>query len=185
MGLVEFLNKKLKAPIPSRFEDLYNYDYPALLEKSTFFEKEVRPNGLIRYKYDVTLDAPYLNAFDSLRIELCWAEKELKIDRVDYRVNLIFFSKRRILTKQQIAYVVDSIVWACRNDPNYEDVNKFDAIRFKEGSCKYMCPQLIPEINGSAPEEVAIRNDGSNGISVELAILYKDLIRLAKEYQSN
>ena len=75
MGLLDFLQNLFKAPIPSRFEDLFNYDYPALLKKSTFkgtklddvysiegYEDEEGEEKLIYFEYECAIYPPFLNA---------------------------------------------------------------------------------------------------------------------------
>jgi hypothetical protein len=172
MGLIEFFKNLFKTPIPSRFEDMYNFDFPALLKRSKFIGKEEKLEGkLIYYTYECTLDHSFLNAFKTLRITLSWEEKEIK---PDLYILLTFLSKRKHLTDQQIAYVVDSVLNAC-NDEKYADLNKGDAIDFKNGTCKYMCPYLFGDCT------VGISNDINNGISVTLGIPYADLKRLAQE----
>lgn len=177
MGLFEFLKNLLKTPKPSYFEDLYFFDYPDLLERATFTEKELRPNGVTRYKYDVKLESPFLNIFEELRIELFEETKKLNLD--DTMV-LTFSSNRQSFTQKEIEHAVYSIVGACKNDINNEE-NIREAILFTKGSSSQMIPQLIPAEEGSYHYvDVMIQNKKPTGFFVDLSITGKELQKLAK-----
>jgi len=177
MGLFEFFKNLFKTPKTSYFEDLYFFDYPALLERATFIEKELRPNGVIRYKYDVKLESPFLNIFEKLRIELFEETKELNLD--DTMV-LTFSTKRQSFTQKEIEHVVYSVMGACKNDINYED-NLREAILFSKGLSSQMIPQLIPAEEGSYHYvDVMIQNKNPTGFYVDLSITGKELQKLAK-----
>ncbi|MEI8273986.1 MAG: hypothetical protein WCG08_15335 [Paludibacter sp.] len=182
MELIEFFKNLFKTPKPSYFEDLYFFDYPALLERATFTEKELRPNGVTRYKYDVKLESPFLNIFEKLRIELFQETKKLNLE--DMMV-LTFSSNRQSFSQKEIEHAVYSIVGACKNDINNEE-NVREAYFFAKGSSSQMTPQLIPAEEGSYYfVDVMIQNKKPTGFYVELAITVKELQKLAKDLIEN
>lgn len=178
MGLFEIFKNLFKSPEPSFFEDLYFFDYPALLDRATFIEKELRSSGVTRYKYDVKLELPFLNIFEKLRIELF---EESKVINLDDKMVLTFSSNRQSYTQKEIEHAVYSIVGACKNDKNNED-NIREAILFTKGSSSQMIPQLIAAEEGSYDYvDVMIQNKKSTGFYVDLCISGKELQKLAKE----
>lgn len=176
MGLIEFFKNLFKTPIPSRFEDLYNYDYNALIEKSIFLGK-FESNGTNRYKYDVKLQIPFLNAFEKLRIEIWKEEKVLQLDDL---INLFFFTERKTVTDEQVDYVIYSVVEACKKDEKYEE-NKAEAAIFKKGIYGSMYPVLIPARDGFRDVDICVSRKDSAEFKLDLCLTYGDLLQLAKE----
>ena len=177
MGLIEFF-KKLFSPNPpnpsrfGRFEDLYNYDFPELLKKSTYKGEYVNPydESLISFDYECNLNPPFLDAFDTiiLRLRSKWIEIE-----PDRHITIILFSKRKTIPNERIAYVVDSICEAWKDDP-HANPNGTAARYFKEGR-----PQKVSFDQNECM--ITLNNEVEGGLSVEFYMIYNDMKRIGRE----
>jgi hypothetical protein len=152
----------------SRFEDMYNWDFPTLLKNSTFKRKRVEEE-LIYFDFECTLEFPFMNSFDTLIIEQRSEGKEIDIDGY---IGLTFLSKKKPLSYEQIAYVVNSVVSACNDNTPY---TKRTVPAFIAGQEKYLSIDLNDDIS------VAIKNDVTDGVFVHIHILYTDLLQLARD----
>lgn len=174
MGLIEFLKNLFKTPIPQRFEDLYNFDFPALLEKSIYIGENVNPydERLITFEYECNLNPPFLQAFDTLKIGLMSKGIEIEPDR---HITLTLYSKRKTITNERIAYVVDSICEAWKDDP-HANPNGTSARLFKAGKTSSQ--------NFDQNESlIFMKNDVKGGLSVEFSMIYEVMKRLGRELQ--
>ena len=173
MGLIEFFKNLFKNPIPQRFEDLYNFDFPSLLEKATFIGEYINPyddNKLIYYDYECTLNPTFLDAFDSLTMRL--RSKGIGIEP-DRHITIILISKRRTISSEQIAFVVDSVCEAWKEDP-HANPNGTSARLFKAG-------KTSRESFDQNESTIILRNDVKGGLSVEFYMIYNEMKRLGQE----
>ena len=173
MGLIDFLKKLFASPTPSRFEDLYNFDFPALLEKSIYNGEHVNPyvETDIRFEYECTLNPPFLNAFDTIVMRLRSKGIEIETDRHIY---LVLMCKRKTLTSEQIAYVVDSVCEAWKEDP-YANPNGPSMSLFKAG-------KTHRESLDQNDSTIIMKNDVKGGLTVEFQMIYEDMKRLGQEH---
>jgi hypothetical protein len=172
MGLIEFLKNLFKTPIPPRFEDLYNFDFPALLEKSIYIGEHVNPYVETdkRFEYECPLDPPFLNAFDTLIMRILRKGIEIETHRHIY---LILMSRRKTLTSGQIAFVVDSICEAWKEDPR-ANPNGTAARMFKEDKTHY-------ESFDQGESTIIMKNDVKGGLSVEFQMIYEEMKQLGQK----
>jgi len=172
MGLIEFFKNLFKTPTPSRFEDLYNFDFPVLLEKATFIGEYVNPyddNKTILFDYECTLDPLFLDAFDTLIMRL--RSKDIGIEP-DRHITIILKSKNRTLSNPQISVVVDAVCEAWKKDPaaNPELASVY---MFKDGRVAYLSFDDDSSI-------IAMRNDVQGGLTVEFQMIYEDMKQLGQ-----
>ncbi len=178
MGLIEFF-KKLFFPTPpnpsrfGRFEDLYNYDFPELLKKSTYKGEYVNPyddEKLPYFDYECNLNPPFLDAFDTIILRLNSKGIEIEPDR---HITIILFSKRKTIPNERIAYVVDSICEAWKDDPHANP--NVSAVRlFKEG-------KIQQESFDQNACMITLKNNVQGGLSVEFYMIYNDMKRIGRE----
>jgi hypothetical protein len=171
-AVVKSINRKEKTPTPSRFEDLYNFDFPALLEKSIYKGEYVNPyvETDITFEYECTLNPSFLNAFDTLKMRLRSKGIEIETDRHIY---LVLMSKRKTLTSEQIAYVVDSVCEAWKEDP-YANPNGPSVSLFKAG-------KTYRESFDQNESTIIMRNDVKGGLTVEFQMIYEEMKRLGQK----
>ena len=171
MGLIEFLKNLFKTPIPPRFEDLYNFDFPTLLEKSIYIGEHVNPyvETDIRFEYECTLNPPFLNAFDTLKMRLL----KKGVIETDRHIYLVLMSKRKTLTSEQIAFVVDSICEAWKEDPS-ANPNGASARLFKADKTHYQSFDQGENI-------ISMKNDVKGGLLVEFQMIYEEMKQLGQK----
>lgn len=178
MGLIGFLKKLFsqKPPNPSRygrFEDLYNYDFPELLKKCNYIGEYVNPyddEKLKYFDYECTLNPTFLDAFDTIVLRLRNKKKEIE---PDYHIDITLFSKRKTIPNERIAYVVDSICEAWKDDP-HANPNGTAARFFKEGR-----PQKVSFDQNECM--ITLNNEVEGGLSVEFYMIYNDMKRIGRE----
>ena len=168
MGLFSGL---FKTSDSSRFEDIYNYDIPALLKQSTF-KGSREEEGMTYFAHECILNPVFLNAFNTLRMEVRYEGTEIQPDNY---IELRFLSRGKALSKQQIEHVVDAVLQGCNDNTPF---TKNSVPAFKAGVVDYLSIDLNDDIF------VSIKNDPIDGVYVNLHILYSDLVQLAQEQKS-
>jgi hypothetical protein len=155
------------------FDDIYKLDLPKLIAKTSLSGKRKSTVGTFYFNYyDCVLDTTFLNAFDTIRIEIAWEEKEIKIDHQGRTLGLTLLSKNKNLNKNQIAFAVESIVQSCKVDGILDGAfSEYEAKDFIEGNKNFL---LFDHPNG---HDIGIHRNDEVGISVDISITFEDFLK--------
>ncbi len=165
-------NNEIHFPTHLYFDNIYTLDLPGLLARTSLSGKRKSTvSAQIFNYYDCILDTIFLNAFDILRIEIAWEEKDISIEHQDRSIGIMLLSKNRKLHRNQIAFVIDSIVQSCKMDGELRGTHsEFECKEFIEGNKEFL---LLDHPNG---HDIGIHRSDELGVYLDFSITYTEFL---------